>query len=120
NKIYKHSFLSFLFLGTFLLTAVSVQAQQVSAVPGGPFNQADSWVNGVPTQSWSSLTISANSAITKDDSFNWGGKAIVNGVFDVNGSFSVGYGGAEVYGVLSVLTDFQVGGGLVFGSVSRV
>jgi len=120
NKIYKHSFLSFLFLGTFLLTAVSVQAQQVSAVPGGPFNQATSWVNSVPTEDWNPLTISVNSEITKDDSFSWGAKVTVNGVFDVDGSFSVGYGGAEVYGVLSVLTDFQVGGGLVFGSVSRV
>src|SRR5690554_4731960 len=120
NKIYKHSFLSFLFLGTFLLTAVSVQAQQVSAVPGGPFNQATSWVNSVPTEDWNPLTISVNSEITKDDSFSWGAKVTVNGVFDVNGSFSVGYGGAEVYGVLSVLNDFQVGGGLVFGNVSRV
>src|SRR5690554_2726347 len=121
NKIYKHSFQSFLFLGTFFLTAVTVQAQQVSAVPSGPFNQATSWVNGVvPTEDWNPLTISVNSEITKDDSFSWGSKVTVNGVFDVNGSFSVDYGGAEVYGVLSVLTDFQVGGGLVFGSVSRV
>ena len=120
NKIYKHSFQSFLFLGTFLLTAVSVQAQQVSAVPGGPFNQADSWVNDVPTQSSSPLTISVNSEITKDDSFSWGSKVTVNGVFDVNGSFSVGYGGTEVNGALIVLNDFQVGGRLVFGNVSRV
>src|SRR5690554_1770923 len=113
NKIYKHSFLSFLFLGTFFLTAVTVQAQQVSAVPGGPFDQPESWVNGVPSQSWSPLTISVNSEITKDDSFSWEPKVTVNGVFDVNGSFSVGHGGTEVNGALSVLTDFHVGG-LVF------
>lgn len=102
NKIYKHSFLSFLFLGTFLLTAVSVQAQQVSAVPGGPFNQADSWVNGVPTNKEGVLTISVDSEINHYGDFSWNQKVVVDGTFNIVGNYTVGHGGVEVTGSLFI------------------
>lgn len=98
NKIYKHSFQSFLFLGTFFLTAVTVQAQQVSAVPGGPFDQPESWVNGIPTEAWSPLTISVNSEIIHHGDFSWNPRVVVDGIFNIVGNYTVGHGGVEVTG----------------------
>src|SRR5690554_126500 len=102
NKIYKHSFQSFLFLGTFFLTAVTVQAQQVSAVPGGPFDQPESWVNGVPTNKEGVLTISDDSEIIHHGDFSWNQKVVVDGIFNIVGNYTVGHGGVEVTGSLFI------------------
>src|SRR5690554_4497843 len=102
NKIYKHSFQSFLFLGTFFLTAVTVQAQQVSAVPGGPFDQPESWVNGVPTNKEGVLTISVDSEIIHHGDFSWNQKVVVDGIFNIVGNYTVGHGGVEVTGSLFI------------------
>lgn len=102
NKIYKHSFQSFLFLGTFFLTAVTVQAQQVSAEPGGPFDQPESWVNGVPTNKEGVLTISVDSEIIHHGDFSWNQKVVVDGIFNIVGNYTVGHGGVEVTGSLFI------------------
>jgi hypothetical protein len=102
KHLYKPFFKSFLFLGTFLLTAVSVQAQQVSAVPGGPFNQATSWVNGVPTNKEGVLTISVDSEIIHHGDFSWNQKVVVDGTFNIVGNYTVGHGGVEVTGSLFI------------------
>ena len=90
-------------------------AQYQSKVPGGDFDAASIWKDGVvPVDTWKTIEIVANSLVTKNGNFSWANAVTVNGEMRSTGSFAAGYGGVSVNGKLTV--DDQLSGNLTVGS----
>ncbi|MFT3740036.1 MAG: hypothetical protein QM786_14885 [Breznakibacter sp.] len=96
---------STLFLLLFSVNAFSQYANQKT----GDFDTSSSWVgNSIPTETWKTITIVANSTITKNGNFTWNGANVaVNGTFIVNGGLTAGYGGLTVNDTLIVSGAFN-------------
>ncbi len=101
-----------------LLFSVNSFSQYVN-IQSGNYDSPSCWSGNVkPVDTWKTIQIVSNTTITKDGDFSWGPAVVVNGTFNVNGSFTSGYGGLTVNGALSVVNNFN--GNLTSGENSVV